>query len=236
VRITAELAAADNMLYILEGNIVLGNMNLASSVANRINAQFRETLRSLGNWNATTYKNPFSITATNDGSYIVGFNVIYTDEDGAIRDANWIKTLFPWVVKDDEADTEIKVSEFDNGQLGEVKLEVQKEWVDPVEPPEQPDEWIQPTGAHDAYSTDDKVLFRKEQWESLIDGNVWAPNVTGWRKVVDEGNGEVAPWQQPLGAHDAYPLGAVVSHKGSNWESNVADNVWEPGVFGWNSL
>jgi hypothetical protein len=41
------------------------------------------------------------------------------------------------------------------------------------------------------------------------------------------------PWRQPLGAMDAYPLGAIVSHNGGTWESTVAANVWEPGVSGW---
>jgi hypothetical protein len=40
-------------------------------------------------------------------------------------------------------------------------------------------------------------------------------------------------WVQPLGAFDAYPLGAEVSHNGQNWRSTVAANVWAPGVFGW---
>jgi len=46
--------------------------------------------------------------------------------------------------------------------------------------------------------------------------------------------GELYPaWKQPLGAQDAYALKARVNHKGSNWESQYANNVWEPGVFGW---
>jgi hypothetical protein len=44
------------------------------------------------------------------------------------------------------------------------------------------------------------------------------------------------PWVQPAGAHDAYPLGAEVTHNGRLWISEVADNVWEPGVFGWGDL
>jgi hypothetical protein len=40
-------------------------------------------------------------------------------------------------------------------------------------------------------------------------------------------------WIQPVGSQDAYPLGARVSHNGSDWESTYANNVWEPGVFGW---
>ena len=41
------------------------------------------------------------------------------------------------------------------------------------------------------------------------------------------------PWVQPAGGHDAYQLGDRVTHNGSTWESAIADNVWEPGVFGW---
>lgn len=46
----------------------------------------------------------------------------------------------------------------------------------------------------------------------------------------------IAEWIQPLGAQDAYVLGAKVTHNGSTWESIVADNVWEPGVYGWTKL
>ena len=40
-------------------------------------------------------------------------------------------------------------------------------------------------------------------------------------------------WQQPQGAHDAWPEGAVVFHDGKLWRSTTPDNVWEPGVSGW---
>lgn len=36
-------------------------------------------------------------------------------------------------------------------------------------------EWVQPTGAHDAYNRGDKVKHNGGTWESLIDGNVWEP-------------------------------------------------------------
>jgi hypothetical protein len=45
--------------------------------------------------------------------------------------------------------------------------------------------------------------------------------------------GTVAAWKQPAGAHDAYQIGARVTHKGFTWQSTAANNVWEPGVFGW---
>lgn len=41
-------------------------------------------------------------------------------------------------------------------------------------------------------------------------------------------------WVQPTGAHDAYAIGARVSHNGKKWFNEVYEsNVWEPGVFGW---
>ena len=53
-----------------------------------------------------------------------------------------------------------------------------------------------------------------------------------WTQIGDPSE-EYPEWSQPLGAHDAYELGAKVSHNGKKWVSDVASNVWEPGVYGW---
>ena len=56
--------------------------------------------------------------------------------------------------------------------------------------------------------------------------------------------GEALPWVQPIDQYDAYKLvnpftgeGDLCTHNGSNWQVTQADgagnNVWEPGVFGW---
>lgn len=47
---------------------------------------------------------------------------------------------------------------------------------------------------------------------------------------TDEG---VSIWTQPLGAHDAYLKGDIVSHNGKLWVNDIASNVYEPGVYGW---
>lgn len=44
-------------------------------------------------------------------------------------------------------------------------------------------EWVQPTGAQDAYNKGDKVTYEGEHWVSIIDANVYAPGVYGWEKV-----------------------------------------------------
>lgn len=45
--------------------------------------------------------------------------------------------------------------------------------------------WVQPTGAHDAYMTGDRVIFNGKTYESLIDANTWSPATypAGWRLV-----------------------------------------------------
>ncbi len=93
-------------------------------------------------------------------------------------------------------------------------------------------EWVQPAGAHDAYPTDVVVAHNDLTWVSLHDANAHEPGVSGWRAFSE--TGEIQPWVQPAGAHDAYKLGALVTHKGSTWENTGSDaNVWEPGVYGW---
>lgn len=46
-------------------------------------------------------------------------------------------------------------------------------------------EWIQPTGAQDAYNTGDKVTHNSKTWESTVDANVWEPGVYGWAEVTE---------------------------------------------------
>ena len=41
-------------------------------------------------------------------------------------------------------------------------------------------EWVQPTGAHDAYNTGDKVSYNGKHYTSTIDANTYAPDVYGW--------------------------------------------------------
>lgn len=52
----------------------------------------------------------------------------------------------------------------------------------------------------------------------------------------DSGSSDWPEWIQPTGAHDAYAKGAQVTHHGEKYTSNIDANVWEPGVFGTESL
>lgn len=46
-------------------------------------------------------------------------------------------------------------------------------------------EWIQPTGAHDAYAKGDKVTHNSKKWTSDVDANTWEPGVYGWTEFVE---------------------------------------------------
>lgn len=62
----------------------------------------------------------------------------------------------------------------------------------------------------------------------------WTPAAAAslWTRIADPTQ-EWPEWIQPTGAHDAYANGAKVSHNGKHWVSTANDNVWEPGVYGW---
>lgn len=100
------------------------------------------------------------------------------------------------------------------------------------------EEWVQPTGAHDAYPEGWHVVHDGRDWLSTTPNNVWEPGVSGWRERVSDGDGgedsgTYPEWIQPTGAHDAYDLDDRVTYDGRVWRSTTDENVWEPGVYGW---
>lgn len=66
----------------------------------------------------------------------------------------------------------------------------QADWTPPQVPAlwvrtstEEWPEWIQPTGAHDAYNIGDKVSHNSKHWINTINANVYEPGVYGWDEV-----------------------------------------------------
>ena len=118
-------------------------------------------------------------------------------EELSDEDALDVAALFPtWISKVGEA---VSVGEryWYDGKLWKViqAHTVQSEWtpdvatslfteVSIVEWPE----WVQPTGAQDAYMTGDKVKHVSRTWESLVDNNVWEPGTVGtenlWQDIT----------------------------------------------------
>lgn len=62
----------------------------------------------------------------------------------------------------------------------------------------------------------------------------WTPDVSVslWTLSADPAE-EFPQWSQPIGAHDAYMSGDKVTHNDIKYISDVDNNVWEPGVYGW---
>ena len=67
----------------------------------------------------------------------------------------------------------------------------QDDWTPPQVPAlwvrtstEEFPDWIQPTGAHDAYAKGSKVSHNSKHWISTIDANVYEPGVYGWDEVT----------------------------------------------------
>lgn len=55
-----------------------------------------------------------------------------------------------------------------------------------------------------------------------------------WKRVFTE---EWPEWIQPLGAGTGYQKGAKVTHNDKKWVSTYdGENVWEPGVYGWDEV
>lgn len=77
-------------------------------------------------------------------------------------------------------------------------------------------------------------LYRCEQ--AHTSQSDWTPDATPalWTEVAKPG--EIPVWRQPTGAQDAYMKGDKVHYPdedGAVYVSTVDNNVWEPGVYGW---
>lgn len=85
------------------------------------------------------------------------------------------------------------------------------------------------------YAVDERIRYEGVLYKCLQMHNSqpdWTPDVAVslWVRVSIE---EWPEWVQPTGAHDAYELGAKVSHNEKHWISDIPANTYEPGIFGW---
>ena len=86
-----------------------------------------------------------------------------------------------------------------------------------------------------SYSTDERIEYGGTLYRCVqahTSQTDWTPPATPALWVVASLE-EWPEWVQPLGSHDAYAKGAKVTHNGKRWTSDVDNNTWEPGVYGW---
>ena len=62
----------------------------------------------------------------------------------------------------------------------------------------------------------------------------WTPDAAPslWAKVLIPDPDVIPEWEQP-DSTNPYMTGDKVTHNGKTWVSDVDNNVWEPGVYGW---
>jgi len=65
----------------------------------------------------------------------------------------------------------------------------------------------------------------------------WTPDVSPslFAVVLIPDPGDIPEWVQP-GSTNPYMKGDKVTHNGKTWESMIDNNVWEPGIYGWNEI
>lgn len=56
-----------------------------------------------------------------------------------------------------------------------------------------------------------------------------------WARVLIPDPEVIPEWIQP-DSTNPYMTGDKVTHNGKTWVSNIDNNVWEPGVYGWDEI
>lgn len=90
------------------------------------------------------------------------------------------------------------------------------------------------------YVVGDRVRFSDNLYKCLqahTSQQTWTPDaaVSLWAKVLIPGTDVIPEWEQP-DSTNPYKLNDKVKHNGKTWISIVDNNVWEPGVYGWNEI
>ena len=88
-----------------------------------------------------------------------------------------------------------------------------------------------------AYTAEYKVQRSGKLWRCLQDHTSqdgWEPDSAPslWAKVLIPDETVVPEWEQP-DSTNPYMQGDKVTHNGKTWVSDIDNNVWEPGVYGW---
>lgn len=101
-------------------------------------------------------------------------------------------------------------------------------------------ELFKPWETNTEYVIGDRVRYETTLYKCIqahTSQSDWTPAaaVSLWART-DNPREEWPEWVQPVGASDAYTINSQVSHNNSHWISDVDNNVWEPGVYGWHNI
>ena len=87
------------------------------------------------------------------------------------------------------------------------------------------------------YKVGDRILYNNILYKVLTPHTSqadWTPDAAPslFAKVLIPDVNVIPAWEQP-DSTNPYMIGDKVTHNGKTWISNVNNNVWEPGVYGW---
>lgn len=90
------------------------------------------------------------------------------------------------------------------------------------------------------YDIDDRVSYEGILYKCLqahTSQETWTPTDAPslWAKVLIPDPEVIPEWEQP-DSTNPYMKGDKVTHNGKTWESSIDNNVWEPGVYGWDEV
>ena len=90
------------------------------------------------------------------------------------------------------------------------------------------------------YSVGIRVLYNGTLYKVLTahtSQDDWTPDVAPslFAKVLIPDEAVAPEWEQP-DSTNPYSAGDKVTHNGKTWVSDIDNNVWEPGVYGWTEL
>lgn len=91
-----------------------------------------------------------------------------------------------------------------------------------------------------AYKNGDRVRFNDILYKCLQDHTAqasWTPTDAPslWAKVLIPTPSVIPEWEQP-DSTNPYMKGDKVKHNGKTWVSSIDNNVWAPGVHGWDEV
>jgi chitodextrinase len=87
------------------------------------------------------------------------------------------------------------------------------------------------------YAVGDRVLYNDVLYRVLqthTSQATWTPDISAnlFAKVLIPDVNVIPEWEQP-DSTNPYMIGDKVKHNGKTWVSIVDNNVWEPGIYGW---
>lgn len=91
-----------------------------------------------------------------------------------------------------------------------------------------------------SYTADTRVRYNGVLYRVLQDHvsqEEWTPTAAAslFAKVLIPDESVIPEWEQP-DSTNPYMTGDTVTHNGKTWTSDVDNNVWEPGVYGWTEV